>query len=63
MIAINLPHGQNQLPSAKGLVTELTPLLAQSAWGSREERVQATGLAACCNYLSKKKKKKYQLNQ
>ena len=57
MIAINLPHGQNQLPSAKDLVTELTPLHAQSAWGSRNESVQTTGLAACCNYFSKKKKK------
>ena len=28
---------------------------AQSAWGSRGERIRAAELAACCNYLSKKK--------
>ena len=43
--------------SAKSLVAELAPPHAQSAWGSRGERVRATGLAACCNYFSKKKKK------
>ena len=40
---------------AKSLVAELTPL----RMGSRGERVQATGLIACCNYLSKKKKNIY----
>ena len=43
---------------AKGIVTELAPPHAQSAWGSRGEKVRAAGLAAYCNYLSKKKKKK-----
>ena len=38
-------------------VAELAPPHAQSAQGFRGERVQATGLAACCNYFSKKKKK------
>ena len=42
---------------AKGLVAELTLSHAQSAWGSREERVRAAGLAVYCNYLSKKKEK------
>ena len=41
----------------KGFIAELAPLHAQSAWGSREKRVRAAGLAACCNYLFKKKKK------
>ena len=41
---------------AKGLVDELIPLHAQSTWGSRRKRVRAAGLAACCNYFSKKKK-------
>ena len=40
----------------KGLAAELTSPHAQSAWGSKGERVQTAGLAACCNYLSKKKK-------
>ena len=43
---------------AKGLVSELTYSHAQSAWGFRGERVRVAGLAACCNYCSKKKKKK-----
>ena len=47
---ILLPH------IAKGLVAELAPPHVQSAWGFRGERVGVTGLAACCNYLSKKKK-------
>ena len=43
----------------KGLVTELAPPHAQSAWGSRGENVRAVRLvASCCNYFSKKKKKK-----
>ena len=37
------------------LVAELAPPHAQSAWGSRGERVQAAGLAVYCNYFSKKK--------
>ena len=41
---------------AKGLVAELTHPHVQSAWGSRGERVRVAGLAACCNYFSKKKK-------
>ena len=41
---------------AKGLVAELTPPHAQSAWGSRGENVRAMQLAVCCNYFSKKKK-------
>ena len=43
-------------PSTKGLVAELTPPHVQSAWGSRRERVRVTGLVACYNYFSKKKK-------
>ena len=43
---------------AKDLVAELTPPYAQSAWGSRGERVRVAGLAVCCNYFSKKKKEK-----
>ena len=39
---------------AKGLVAELAPPHAQSAWGSKKERVRTVGLAARCNYLSKK---------
>ena len=42
---------------AKGLVAKLTLPNVQSIWGFREERVRATNLVACCNYLSKKKKK------
>ena len=42
---------------AKGLVAELAPPHTQSTWGSRGKRVRAAGLAACHNYLSKKKKK------
>ena len=41
---------------AKDLVTELAHPHAESAWGSREERVRAVGLVPCCNYFSKKKK-------
>jgi len=37
--------------SAKGLVAELAPPHVQSAWESRGERVQAAGLATCCNYF------------
>ena len=40
---------------AKGLVAELAPPYVQSAWGSRGEKVQATGLVACCNYFFKNK--------
>ena len=40
---------------AKSLVTELGPPHAQSAEGFRGEMVWAAGLAACCNYFSKKK--------
>ena len=38
------------------LVAKLAPPHAQSAWGSKGERVRAAGLAAYCNYYSKKKK-------
>ena len=41
---------------AQGLVAELVPPHAQSAWGFKGERVRVAGLAACCNYFSKKKK-------
>ena len=45
---------------AKGLVVELAPPHApphaQSAWGSRGERVRTVELAAYCNYFSPKKK-------
>ena len=36
---------------------QLLPSHAQSVWGSRGKRVRVAGLAACCNYLFKKKKK------
>ena len=39
----------------KGLVAELAPPHAQSAWGSRGERIRAAGLAVYYNYFSKKK--------
>ena len=42
----------------KGLVAKLTAPHAQSAWGSRGERIRTAGLAAYYNYHSKKKKKK-----
>ena len=38
----------------KVFVVELAPPHAQSAWGFRRKRVRAAGLAADCNYLSKK---------
>ena len=44
------------MSEAKGIVADLAPPHAQSAWGSRLERVRVAGLAVCCNYLSKKKK-------
>ena len=37
------------LLATKGLVAELVPPYIQS--GFREERVRATVLATCCNYL------------
>ena len=40
---------------AQSLVVELALPYVQSAWGFRGERVRAAGLAACCNYLSRKK--------
>ena len=43
---------------AKGLEVDLTHFHAQNVWGSREKRVRVTELAAYCNYLKKKKKKK-----
>ena len=39
------------------LVVELAPLHAQSAWGSRGDRIRVAGLAEYCNHHSKKKKK------
>ena len=42
---------------AKGLVVELATFHAESAWEFRRKRVRTTGLVACCNYFSKKKKK------
>ena len=41
--------------TVKSLVAELTYLHTQSVWGFRKEMIQAVGLAACCNYFSKKK--------
>ena len=38
-------------------VNELAPPHAQSAWGSRGEKVRVAGLAAYYNYFSKRKKK------
>ena len=38
----------------KSLEAELAPPHAQSAWGSRDERVQAARFAAYSNYLLKK---------
>ena len=46
-------------PSSKGFIVELAPLHIQSAWGFRGKRIRAAGLAACCNYVSKKKKEKH----
>ena len=46
----------NEVWIAKSLAVELAPPHAQSAWGSRGKSVRAAGLAACCNYFSKKKK-------
>ena len=46
------------MDSAKGLVAKLTPPHAQNACGFRGEMIWTVGLAACCNYFSKKKKKK-----
>ena len=43
----------------KGLVAKLAPPHAQNAWGSRGENVRVVGLAVCCNYFSKKKKKSF----
>ena len=40
---------------AKGLVIELTPLYIQNFWGFRRENVRTARLAACCNYLYKKR--------
>ena len=42
-------------PNAKDLGAKLALLHAQSVWGFRGEKVRAAGLAACCNYFSKKK--------
>ena len=42
---------------AKGLIAELTPPHAQSAWRFMEERVWFVKLTVYCNYLFKKKKK------
>ena len=47
------------MDSAKGLVAKLTPPHAQNACGFRGEMIWTVGLAACCNYFSKKKKKKH----
>ena len=47
-----------QLIGAKCLVAELTLFHAQSAWGSRGVRVRTAELTACCNYFSKKRKRK-----
>ena len=49
--------GINLSLAAKYLVVELAPPYAQSAWGSGGKMVRAAGLAACCNYLLKRKKK------
>ena len=38
----------------KVFVAELAPPHAQSTWESKREMIQAVGLAAYCNYLSKK---------
>ena len=40
----------------------MAPPHAHKAWGSRGERIRVAGLVACCNYLSKKKKKMYPQN-
>ena len=47
---------------AKGLVTELTPPHAQSAWGFRGKKVRTVRLTAYCNYLSKKKKRVHNIS-
>ena len=45
---------QKTILSAKVLIAKLVPPHAQSAWGSKGERVQAAELATCCNYFLKK---------
>ena len=57
-IILSLPSITNVITTIKGLVAELAPPHAQNAWGSRGERVRTAELAACCNYFSKKEKKK-----
>ena len=52
-----LPNQEPWKGTAKGLVAELAPPRAQSAWRCREEMIRAAGLATCCNYFLKKKKK------
>ena len=49
--------GINLSLAAKYLVVELAPPYAQSAWRSGGKMVRTAGLAACCNYLLKRKKK------
>ena len=46
---------------AKGLVADLALPHGQSAWEFRGERVRAAGWVACCNYFSKKRKRKSKL--
>ena len=50
------------MSKVKSFVVELALPHAQSAWGSREKRVRAAGLAACCNYFSKKKNIKIRMS-
>ena len=52
-----LAHLLKWKQNAKGFVVELAHSHAQSAWGSKGERVWSVELAACCNYFSKKKMK------
>ena len=47
---------------AKNLIAELTPPHVQSTWGFRRKMVRVRGLATCCNYFSKKKKKSQQFS-
>ena len=56
MSRYQLPNQEPWKGTAKGLVAELAPPRAQSAWRSRGEMIRAAGLATCCNYFLKKKK-------
>ena len=55
VIPLNLGE-QNGSPLECRIKDELAPPHAQSAWGSRREKVRAAGLTTCYNYFLKKKR-------